>query len=336
MSNVTSDILLSKIPTDSPFLPGTAIQFAWDSTSLTTILSCPRRYKYGIIEGWTPKNPDVAVALAFGILMHAGVELYHRERALGHDNDTAIENTLWQLKSYPEFAMLPTNQDIEEARAEQDEEDDGIAFRNSKVRSRYHLFRALVWYFEHYRNDAFEVLHLQDGAPAVEYSFRVPVGQELSDGTELLLSGHFDRVILFNDEPYIVDTKTTKSITRQWKAGFDLSHQMTGYTLGGKLVLPSPAVGVFIEGVCRQVTAVKFDRFPTRRTPGQMEEYRDLLGYVGRMSELYFNHDFYPMNTASCMFCEYKPVCSVDPALRAGYLNSFYERRPPWNPLRNR
>lgn len=36
---------------DSPFIPGTRTQYAWDSVSLTAILSCPRRYYYQIVEG---------------------------------------------------------------------------------------------------------------------------------------------------------------------------------------------------------------------------------------------------------------------------------------------
>jgi hypothetical protein len=33
-------------PAVSPFLPGTKIQFAWDSTSLGMLKTCPRLYQY--------------------------------------------------------------------------------------------------------------------------------------------------------------------------------------------------------------------------------------------------------------------------------------------------
>ena len=42
--------------TDSPFLPGTKIQYAWDSTSLGWLKTCPSLYFYHMIEGWRMKG----------------------------------------------------------------------------------------------------------------------------------------------------------------------------------------------------------------------------------------------------------------------------------------
>ena len=43
----------------SPFLPDTFIQFAWDSTCLGLIKSCPRLYQYTMIDGYVGKGESI-------------------------------------------------------------------------------------------------------------------------------------------------------------------------------------------------------------------------------------------------------------------------------------
>lgn len=335
---------MAKAP--SPFIAGSNIQFAWDSTSLTVAMACPKRYKLEIIEGWEPKNPNVAIALAFGILLHAGIETYHRLRSAGVDFDSAVVGSLRHVMEKEDFrepgvaifSKLPTHEDIEVIKEadDADEESDGIDLRNSKIRTRYHLFRALVWYFDNYRQDHLQVITLSDGMAAVEHSFRVPIGETLADGTPLLLSGHFDKVVDFNGSLYVSDVKSTKSITHQWRREFDLSHQMTGYTLGGKIGLHQPVQGVFIDAVCLQVGGVKFNRFPTHRSESQLKEFIRTLKYIADQAEMWYEQDYYPMNTSACMFCKYKEVCSQPPEFRQMHLNTYFRRSVAWNPLANR
>jgi hypothetical protein len=329
------------IEVQSPFIPGTNIQFAWDSTSLSTILECPQRYKYKIIEGWRSKAPGTAIALAFGILVHTGVEEFHRGRANGLSHEEAVKYSLKRVMEKTDghavtlYSTLPTQEQIEEAKGDE-EENEGGSLRNAKVRTRYHLWRALVWYFEQYRNDPMEVVQLANGKPAVEHSFRVGVGKTLSDGTEILLAGHLDKLVRFNGSLLVSDVKTTKSISRMYFAMFDLSHQMTGYTLGGKLAFDEPVSGVLIDAIELQIGGVKFSRGFTNRTDSQLNEYRNLLGYVGSLAERFYHEDYYPLNTAACMFCEFKDVCRQPPELRHGYLNYLFEQAEAWNPLKSR
>jgi len=327
----------------SPFVDGTKIQFAWDSTSLTIAMACPQRYKYEIIDGWEPRNPNVAIALAFGILIHSGIETYHQLRAAGSSFDDAVVGSLRAVMSKDDFRRpglplwdsIPVEADILEMKAAdaEDDEADGIDLRNSKIRTRYHLFRALVWYFDNYRTDALQVISLADGTAAVEHSFRVPIGEALSDGTPLMLSGHLDKVVEFNDQLFVSDVKTTKSITAQWRQSFDLSHQMTGYTLGGKIGLRQPVQGAFIDGICLQVGGVKFNRFTTHRSESQLREYIRLLKYTADQAEMWFQTNYYPQNTAACMFCQYKEVCRQPPEFRPGTLHTHFKQAPAWNPL---
>lgn len=323
---------------DSPFISihGVDVQYAWDSVSLTSILSCPRRYQYSIIQGQVPNSPSFAIALVFGILFHKGMEVYHNFRAAGHDHDEGLFYTVRYMVDYPQTSLLPAQEDIEDMAADQAEDDDGITLRNSKVRTRAHLFRAIVWYLETYKADAFKTYILANGKPAVELSFRTAMDVTMPGGVPILLCGHLDRVVEFNESLGTVDYKTSKSISRQNFEMFDLSHQMSGYFTAGSVILPAPIKQIWIDGIALQVGGVKFGRHPTKRTPGQVNEYLHLLGYAGEQAYRFAQAGYYPMNTASCYFCEYKPICKQAPEFRDRYLSQSFTAKPGWNPLENR
>lgn len=322
---------------DSPFLPGSQVQFAWDSVSITNLLACPRRYQYSIILGLHSKSPSYAIALVFGILFHKGLEFYHKEKAAGKSHDEATLSAVRQLLLEPATATLPIDDQIDEMAADHDpDEDDGITLRNSKIRTRYYLFRALVWYLEHYAEDPLQTIILPSGKPAVELSFRVPLEGITVAGTPLLLCGHIDRGVDFQDALWSADYKTTKSLTQQFFGMFDLSHQMTGYTVAGTAIFQDVCKGAIIDGVALQVGQVKLHRGFTRRTRGQFREYFDTLGYVVEQAQRHADTGDYPMNTSACYFCEYKEICKQAPEFRENYIKQYFFSKPGWNPLENR
>ena len=321
---------------DSQFVGKSTIQYAWDSVSLTSILSCPRRYQYQILWGLTPNSPSYAIALVFGILFHKGMEFYHKARAAGQDHDEAVHLTVKLLLAEPATATLPIDDHIDEMAANHDpDEDDGITLRNSKIRTRYYLFRAVVWYLDHYEDDPCHTLILPSGLPAVEHSFRLPIQIDVL-GQDMLLCGHLDRGVEFNGRYYNSDYKTTKSLTQQWAAMFDLSHQMTGYTIAGTAIFEKPTQGVIIDGVALQVGQVKFSRSFTDRSKGQVREYFELLSFVRDQAIRFAETGQYPMNTASCYFCEFKEICRQAPEFRDSFIRQHFTRKPGWNPLENR
>jgi hypothetical protein len=321
---------------DSQFVEGTNVQYAWDSVSLTNILACPRRYQYSIILGLHPRNPGYAIALVFGILFHKGLEVYHKARAGGEDHTGGIFTAVRYLLDDPATATLPTDEVIsDKAEGFSIDDDDGVDLRNSKIRTRYYLFRAVIWYLDHYENDPAETLILPSGTPAVELSFRIPLPIDVL-GNEMLLCGHLDRGVIFNNQVVPSDYKTTKSLTSQWALMFELSHQMTGYTVGSTVLFGKPTYGCMIDGVALQVGQLKFRRHFTKRTQGQVDEYFELLSYVRDKAIMHAETGRYPMNTASCYFCDYKDVCSQPPEYRARYIKQHYFAKPGWNPLENR
>src|SRR5258708_3366074 len=82
-------------PPASPFLHGTNIQYAWDSTSLGYLKTCPRLYQLIMIEGWAPRN--TSVHLRFGQEYHSAIEDYDKAKAAGADHDSAMREALRQL-----------------------------------------------------------------------------------------------------------------------------------------------------------------------------------------------------------------------------------------------
>jgi hypothetical protein len=117
---------------------------------------------------------------------------------------------------------------------------------------------------------------------------------------------------------------------------FELSHQMTGYSIAGTAVFDKPASGVIIDGVALQVGSVKLGRGFTKRTRGQVGEYFEVLTDVRDQAIRAAESGHYPMNTASCYFCDFKDVCKQPPEYREGFVKQHYTRRPGWNPLENR
>ena len=79
----------------SPFLPGTNIQFAWDSTSLGYLKTCPRLYYYHMIEGWASEGESVH--LRFGIEFHRALQDYDMLKADGSKHNEAVETAVDDL-----------------------------------------------------------------------------------------------------------------------------------------------------------------------------------------------------------------------------------------------
>ena len=139
----------------SPFLPGTNIQYALDSTSIGYFKTCPRLYYYTMIEGWQSK--DESVHLKFGILYHEALHNYDILRLDGRDHEEAVfEVVKWLCESAEDYP------DVSEAKP------------SIRAKSFESLLRTVVWYLDKYprESDPAETVVLENGKPACELSFR--------------------------------------------------------------------------------------------------------------------------------------------------------------------
>lgn len=178
------------------------LQFAWDSSSLKTFETCPRKYFYEIIEGWEPF--DKSVHLVFGGHYASALERYYKFRAMGQTMADALDNVL-------ALALLETwNHKTIDGRRQP-----GGApwISGHPAKTRENLIRSIVWYVDQFDGEGVEVVTLRDGKPAVEYSFTV----ELTD--DILWCGHIDRLVTYAGDYYIMDQKAqpiTSRILTPW------------------------------------------------------------------------------------------------------------------------
>lgn len=324
----------------SPFLPGTQVQYAWDSTSLGYAKHCPRYYQYTMLEGWVPK--DESVHLRFGIEYHKALETYDRLRAEGLSREDSIRVVVRELlERTVDFSPDPLT-------------------RAGKYKSRRNLLGLVIDYLDHFSDDKAETLILSDGRPAVEMSFRFELDFGPSATTQIaayrkgdrsevpfqpyILSGHLDRVVTYSDDLFTMDRKTSiTTLGEYYFAQYDVNNQMTLYTLAGQIVVGTIIRGVIIDAA--QVLLEKpnaFQRGITYRTPDHLEEWLTDLRIFLRQMEQYAVAGYWPMNDTSCgKFggCQYREVCKKSPQVRAKFMSPQFIQLAPedrWNPLKPR
>ena len=330
----------------SPFLPGTKIQFAWDSTSLSYLKTCPRLYYYTMIEGWSPKGEPIH--LRFGIEYHQALHDFEKYKAEGAPYDDALRNTIRDLLIRIHNWHPDPSRDSE------------------KVKSKDNLVRTVIWYLDKFREDQAETVILANGLPAMEVSFKFeldwgPATQyiavherdsEAADADEkhnaiaqpYLLCGHLDRVVEYSNSFFVMDRKTTSMTlpSSYYFNRFEPNNQMTLYSFAGQVVLGSPIRGVIIDAAQIAMGFSRFERGITYRTPDSLEEWLEDLQILLKHNEDYADADYWPMNDTACdKFggCRFREVCSKSTGIRQNFLRSDFDQLPleeRWNPLKPR
>ena len=345
---------VAAMPTPSCFLSGTFIQYAWDSTSLGYLKTCPRLYYYHMICGYIAK--DESIHLRFGGEYHAAIQDFEIHRANGLQFEDALRETLRQLL----------------IRIKDWDPDTGTkagTYKNPTT-----LVQLVVDYFDNYREDAAKTVILDNGKPAVELTFKFeldfgPKSQEgtifpgLEDDKDLqicirdagtaapkvaqpyILCGHLDRVVSMNDNIMVIDHKTTTTtLSDYWFNQFAPNNQMTLYTFAGKVVMDMEVKGVVIEGaqIGLDKFTSKFVRGFTYRSDDLIDEWLNDLEYHLNAAESFAEAQHWPMNDMSCDKyggCRFRDVCSKNPSVREHYLKSDFIQLPEderWNPLKAR
>jgi hypothetical protein len=302
-------------------------QYAWDSTSLTAFATCPRKYYYSNLQGWTSELRSVH--LIFGGHYASALEHFHKFRAAGISHDDALRKVVLE-------AMLNT---WDHERSENGDPIPGSGapqdwLHASKTRDT--LIRSIVWYLENYKDDLMQTVILSDGRAAVEYSFSI----DLSD--EYVYCGHIDRLVTYGDgnDIYVQDQKTTGSqITPRFFEGYSPDYQMTGYTWAGQIIFNMPVKGVVVDAAYVAVGFTAFGRQPITRSEKQLEEFRvEALHYIGLAKQCH-ESGYYPMNRTACGNyggCEFRRICSAVPGIRENLLHGNFKKCDRWDPIKRR
>jgi hypothetical protein len=284
------------------------LQLVWDSTSLSELLFCPRRYELRILEHWVPVEESEHIT--FGLNFHSALEAFDKARVGG--------------VPYEEAMLLATRTALRNTRRWQS---------TNKNKNRFTLVRTVVWYIDHYGADDPAKVLVVNGEPAVEVSFRLPLHLTSSNDEEFVLAGHLDGIIQFGSEQYttIRERKTTKNtIGNDYFRRFSPDTQVSVYTFASHVILPEPALRVMIDAAQVAVNFSRFQRGFTHRTPAQLDEFLKNLKYWLSQVELYAQTNYWPQNTRNCFMCPYQNVCGKDPSVREEYLKTNFIKRQ-WN-----
>ncbi len=314
MGDRNSEFVENSNEVPSPFIPGTNLQFAWDSTSLGYLKTCPRLYQYIVIDGYTSKEENVH--LRFGGEYHQCISDYKRERAANIPHDDAVFDVIKAL-IYRIDDWWPDH----------------------KYKNRISLLHAVIGYLDGHDEDKVETIIKEDGEPAVEFSFRFEMGRMANESQPYLLCGHMDDVVMFQDDYFIRDHKTTTSTPGNyyWQQ-FEPNNQMTLYTLASRVILNRAAKGVIIDSAQILLTEpfVRFTRGMTYRTEEQLDEWLHDLDYWLDQAEIYAERSHWPQNDTACNMyggCRFRHVCAASPQVRDMILQSDFDKGEGWNPL---
>lgn len=295
----------------SPFIEGTNIQFALDSTSLGFAKTCLRKYKYTIIDGYRRKNESVH--LTWGAEFASALEFYHKRIAEAVSHDDALDKTVQSL--------FEKTVDWKPDHPKKNKET---------------LFRSVIWYLDAYKDDPAKTYILQNGKPAVELSFKLELPWEAAPGQNYILCGHMDKIVDYGGDIMVMDQKSTGGgIGAYYFNQFNPNGQMSGYTLAGRMIFDIPIAGVIIDAVQVMVGYTDFARGFTMRTQAQLDEWLVDTKHWTEILKFAVEHDYWPMNESSCHMydgCTFRDICSQTPAVRQVYLNTYFEKKY-WNPL---
>ena len=312
----------------------TGAAFAWDATSLEAYCKCPRYYLYSIIESW--QDSLKSIHLVFGGHYAKALETYHKltiKEGLSHDDATVavVKQTMiqtWVHSTDKEGNRLPGTGHVQPE----------FSYTNTKTRE--NLIRSIVWYLEEFKDSAYRTYVTKEGEPAVEHSFKLDIGKDI------VWCGHIDRLVEEEGTGriFVQDQKSTGSqVGANFFRQFDLSNQMSGYSLAGKIIYSIPIKGVMIDAAQVAVNFTRFMRGFTPRSDAQLEEWlgethaiiREARERTQRYRETGEAAAF-PRNLASCGNyggCQFASVCSVAASLRSRMLEGNFSKREPWNPL---
>lgn len=317
------------LPLPSPFISGTHIQHAWDSTSLGWLKECPRKYQYHMIEGWVGRGESVH--LEFGILYHEALDLYEKRRYdPGASHDEALVLVVRHI-------LTETWRDGKPWRASKNLSSDD----KTSLKCREHLVRTIVWYLDKFRDDPAKTMMSSDsGKPLIELHFHFEIdfgyGIEPSYSTPYSLCGYLDRVVSFQDQPFVMDRKTTTTtLGSYYFEQYEPDNQMSLYTVASQVAFHTPVKGVIVDAAQIAVGFSRFVRSFIFKTPDQIDEWMKDLKFWLRQAEIYAEAGYWPQNDKSCHKyggCVFREICSKSPSVRDKFLESSFERRE-WNPL---
>lgn len=325
-------------PLQNSFLPNYPnLQWAWDATSLRTLLGCERRYMLSNLE----RYDRAGVAREAGRVVHAGIESWNRWRCR-----QPAELPDAEIDTGARIAMRDT------ALAMFGPEGAGAATwerwsQRDHNRTPYTLLRAVWWYCVETANSNVQPALLPGTEePAVEVSFAFPIPLRLPPDHGLPsidnyhLCGHMDGLAHFEPGLWTREYKTTSTtLGRSWANRYNPDVQTDLYDLAASTMLGDvlPVQGVILTGVQLGVNFTRIENYRIARTPNHRSEFlADVQAHI-KNAERCALSGHWPMRTTGCFLCDFLGNCQLSPPSRGTFLRADFDRRPArWNPIEER
>lgn len=198
------------------------------------------------------------------------------------------------------------------------------------------MFNALLSYVEHYppEKDHVQPHRTSNGAPAVEYTFAVPLPiNHPETNLPLIYGGRFDMIGEMANELWIVDEKTTGGFGPKWSEQWVMRSQFIGYTWACRLYEYPQLQGAIVRGIAILVKEFRHLEAIVQIPQWQVDRwYENMIRTVQRMVDAYTSNIWdmdYGNTCSSYSGCSYNMLCTA-PRPEIWY-NEFEERI--WNPL---
>lgn len=280
----------------------------------TIVLStaCPVKFFYQFALGLAPVQKSIHLH-AGGAFAH-GVEAVRKNFYLKKMN---LEDSL--LEGWKEFINYWGDYEAPEG----------------SYKDFYNVSAALFDYFYQYNpnNDHIQPYIKNDGTPAVEFTFALPLPINHPDtGEPLIYAGRCDMLGMYESMGCIVDEKTTYTFPVEWSRMFAMRGQFLGYTWAAQQY-GFPISMCVVRGVAIQQRSIKHLEAILQFPQWQVDRwYEEMLRKVQYIVDVWKSKDF-PLNygdiCSSYGGCPQLDLCiSTDPEV---WLPSFATRR--WNPL---
>ena len=205
----------------------------------------------------------------------------------------------------------------------------------------HRMIGALEYYFTAFGWDTDHIQPLmQDGKPAVEFSFAIPLPYNHPEsGEPLLYTGRFDLLGTYNGSLFVIDDKTTKQLGASWLRQWNMRSQFTGYCWAAR-EYGYPVAGAIVRGLAILKTKYSHAEAIQYRPDHVISQWYDqLCRDIERMLDRWHTRreaEHWQLNlddACSQYFgCPYEQVCLTPPGRKLRVLEAETIEYI-WNPL---
>lgn len=277
-----------------------------DNTMIKSFNRCPRQFQYRHIMHLTPINEN-STPLFFGSVVHSALENYYltgdidKSLQLAKDLYTpkviqppqGIDIGLNPIGSYPSVSTIPTDD----------------------TRNITSCLTILGGYFKKWHPEQFKIKQ-------VEVAFQIELA------SDLIFCGKADGVIEYLGDLYILEHKTSKSISSFCAKP---NHQISGYIYSLR-VLGQPIVGAIVNLIAVLKTKLDYHRVITTRVESELEEWRMMVLDVKTRIDRCLSRNWFPKDDNSCSFCSFKTLCNTENKDIAETIIQTQYKSSPWRP----